>query len=125
MKEEIEKLFNNGFIKNNNYEIINADEKECIIEGNITDTSLNPFGIVHGGYIFGLADSTAGLLVNLFGKAVTTNSSVNYLNKASGSKLIAKAKFLKRGKRVATCECIIYDEENKVIAKTITEYLYI
>lgn len=125
MKEKIEDLFNIGFIKNNNYQIIDINENLCKIEGIITETSLNPFGIAHGGYIFGLVDTTAGLLANLFGNAVTTNSSINYLNKGKGKKLIAEAKILKKGKDIATCECSVYDEENKIIAKAILEYFYI
>lgn len=125
MKEKIEEVFNNGFIKNNNYRIVDFNEELCRVEGKITETSLNPFGIAHGGYVFGLMDTTAGLLVNLFGTAVTTNSSINYLNKAKGKKLIAEAKLLKKGKTIATCECNVYDEENKIIAKAILEYFYI
>lgn len=125
MKEKIEKMFNQGFIKNNNYKIIDVNEEMCKIEGIVTDTSLNPFGIAHGGYIFGLVDTTAGLLANLFGNAVTTNSSINYLNKGKGNMLIAEARILKKGKDITTCECSVYDEENKIIAKAILEYFYI
>lgn len=125
MKEKIKELFNKGFIKNNHYKIITIDDKICTIEGKITNTSLNPFNIVHGGYIFGLADTTAGLLANLFGSAVTTNSSINYINKATDSKLIANAKILKKGKSITTCECEILDSNGILIAKATLEYFYI
>ena len=82
MEEKLKEVFETGFIKNNNYRIINIDEQGCKIEGKITDTSLNPFGIAHGGFIFGLVDTTAGLLANLFGNAVTTNSSILSLERS-------------------------------------------
>ena len=125
MNEEIEKKFNTGFIKNNNYKIILINSEECKIEGNITDTSLNPFGIAHGGYIFGLVDTTAGLLANFFGNAVTTSSSINYLNKVRGNKIIAEAKLLKKGNKIATCECSVFNEDGKIVVKAILEYFYI
>ena len=125
MMEKLEVAFNTGFIKNNNYKVISVDENSCIVEAMITDTSLNPFGITHGGYVFGLADTTAGILANVYGNAVTTNSSINYLNKGKGQKLVAEAKFLKRGISLSTCECVIYDEEKKVVAKATLEYYYI
>lgn len=125
MEEKLKEVFETGFIKNNNYKIINVDENGCKIEGEITDTSLNPFGIAHGGFIFGLVDTTAGLLANLFGNAVTTNSSINYINKGKGSKLIAEAKLIKKGKAITTCECDVFDEEGILVAKAILEYFYI
>ena len=125
MKKQIKELFNQGFIKNNNYKIITINEEICTIEGNITDTSLNLFGIAHGGYIFGLADTTAGLLANVFGNAVTTNASINYLNKATGSKLVANARMIKKGKTIATCECEIIDSKGILVAKSILEYFYV
>lgn len=125
MKEKLEEVFSQGFIKNNNYKIISIDENMCKMEAKITDTSLNPFNIPHGGFIFGLVDTTAGLLANMFGKAVTTNSTINYLNMTKGSKLIAEAKLIKKGKAITTCECNVYDEENKLVAKAILEYFYV
>ena len=125
MKEKLEEVFNSGYIKNNNYRVISVDENSCVVEGLLTDTSLNPFGIAHGGYTFGLIDTTAGILANVFGNAVTTNASINYLSKGKGNKLTAKATFLKRGISLSTCECTVYDEEKRLVAKAVLEYYYI
>ena len=87
-----------GFIKNNNYNLVSIDENECKLEATITETSLNPFNIAHGGFIFGLADTAAGILANINGMALTTSSTINYLNTGKGNKLIAIATRLKTGK---------------------------
>ena len=50
-----------GFISANNYEVVKVEENYCELEGIITDTSTNHLGIAHGGYIFGLADTAAGI----------------------------------------------------------------
>ena len=42
-----------GFIKSNNYKLIKLEDDCCEIEGNISSSSLNPYNIAHGGYIFG------------------------------------------------------------------------
>ena len=66
-----------GFINSNNYKIIKIEENYCELEGYLTETSVNPFGIAHGGYIFGLADTAAGIAAMTDGrKAVTLNSSI-------------------------------------------------
>ena len=123
-KEKIEET--KGFIVNNNYKIIKVEENYCELEGIITETSLNPFKIVHGGYIFGLADTAAGIAAMTDERAaVTLDSNINYLKKATGNKLLAKATTLKKGKTIAVFEVTVYDEDNEIIAKANVTYFYI
>lgn len=115
-----------GYIKANNYKIIKVEENYCELEGKITETSLNPFGIAHGGFIFGLADTAAGIAAMTNGKkAVTINSTIDYLNPGKGESLKAVAKCLKSGKNISNFEVFIYDEENKLIAKSNINYYYL
>ena len=124
-KELLEKDMNTGFISNNNYKIIEVKDNYCVLEGTITETSLNNFGIAHGGYIFGLADTAAGIAAMSKGrKAVTLSSNINYLKKAKGNKLVAKATLLKEGKNISNYEVSIYDEKDNLIAKATIEYFY-
>ena len=116
----------NGFIKNNNYNILKVEENYCELEGILTETSLNPFGIAHGGYIFGLADTAAGIAAMTNGKkAVTINSTIDYLNPGKGEYLKAIAKCLKSGKNIANFEVFIYDEKETLIAKSNINYYYL
>lgn len=123
---KMNKAMNNGFIYNNNYKIIEVKDNYCVLEGTITKTSLNNFGIAHGGYIFGLADTAAGIAAMSKGrKTVTLSSNINYLKKAKGNKLIAKTLCLKEGKNISNYEVSIYDEKDNLIAKATMEYFYI
>lgn len=122
----IEENINNGFIKANNYKIIKVENNYCELEGKLTETSLNPFGIAHGGYIFGLADTAAGIAAMTDGrKAVTINSTIDYFNMAKSNKLKAITKCLKAGKNISNFEVFIYDEENNLIAKSNVNYYYL
>lgn len=122
----IEENINNGFIKANNYKIIKVEENYCELKGIITETSLNPFGIAHGGYIFGLSDTAAGIAAMSKGqKAVTINSTIDYFNMAKGKTLKAIAKCLKSGKNIANFEVFIYDEKETLIAKSNINYYYL
>ena len=115
-----------GFIKANNYKVIKVEENYCELEGKITETSLNPFGIAHGGYIFGLADTAAGIAAMTNGKkAVTINSTIDYFNAGKGEYLKAVAKCLKSGKNISNFEVFIYDEKNTLIAKSNVNYFYL
>ncbi len=118
-------ILNSGFIKNNNYKLISLDKENgiCIMEGLITDTSYNPFLIVHGGYIFGLADTTAGILANcLIDDCVTMNSTIDYLHPIKGNKVISEAKCLKKGKLISVFEVSIYDENRLLLAHSNITY---
>lgn len=128
LKKEIIDFFDSsfGFIQNNCYHVIEIDNGYCKMVGDISDDSLNPYGIVHGGYIFGLADTAAGVAVSSNGrKAVTISSSITYLKKVSGKKLIAIAKCLKMGKNIASCEVELFDELDNLVSKVTLEYYYI
>ena len=116
----------NGFIKANNYKIIKVEENYCELEGVLTETSINHLGIAHGGYIFGLADTAAGIAAMTNGrKAVTINSTIDYLNMGKGKNLLAVAKCLKVGKNISNFEVFIYDDENTLIAKSNINYYYL
>ena len=109
-----EKLNNiEGFIKSNNYNILKVDNNYCEMEGIITETSMNHLGIVHGGYIFGLADTTAGIAAMSEGRnVVTIDSNINYLKPAKGNKITAIAKPIKIGKTITVYEVYVNNEEN-------------
>ena len=124
--KEAEKFLDKGFMKNNNYKVINVSSEYCELEGTITETSLNPFGIVHGGYIFGLIDSAAGILINKQDtKFVTISTNIEYIGNTSTGKITALAKILKKGKNVSYAEVEVYDEKKKLIAKALTNFFNI
>ena len=87
-----------GFIGNNNYKVIKVEDNYCEVEGIITQSSLNNLKIAHGGYIFGLADTAAGIAaMTNGGNVVTIDSNINYIRPAKGNKIIAIATSIKNG----------------------------
>lgn len=114
-----------GFIANNNYRLvsIDIDESICTMEGTITETSSNPFGIVHGGYIFGLADTAAGILANsLLEDCVTMNSTIDFLRPIRCEKVICEAKCIKKGRLISVFDVYIYDENRKALVHSNITY---
>ena len=126
-EEALKKLAEeDGFFKHNNYEIVEATEENCILKANITNNSLNPYGIVHGGLIFGLGDTVMGMVASSDGRpAVTQNSTINYLKPATTEYIIAKGEMIKRGKTTAYIQTKIYDANEKLIAVMDANYFYI
>lgn len=115
-----------GFMKANNYKVVKVLENYCELEGKVSESSLNPYGIVHGGYLFGLADTAAGIAARTTGgKAVTINSSVNYLHSCSKGHVKAICKCIKSGHSISLYEVSIYDEEKTLLMTCNISYFYL
>lgn len=126
MKEEIYKQIKDyvettpSFIKHNNMHVEEIDDKHCKMYIDLTEDSLNPNKTAHGGLIFGLADSTMGLLARTTGRnVVTINSQIDYLKPCKGSRITCVAEALKVGKNTAVYRSNIYTE-NDILAATVT-----
>ena len=98
MKEEqiIKKIEQDeGFIKHNNYHIVEAKEDNIIIKADLNSNSLNPYGFAHGGLIFGLGDTVMGMIARSTGRtAVTLDANINYLRPGTGKYIISKGEMI-------------------------------
>ena len=126
-EEQIKNMENSGFIKNNNITVIEVEEgKSATIKALITETSINPYNIAHGGFIFGLGDTAMGVVAaSINKKALTLNSTINYLHPSTGSYLIAKAELIKGGTKTAFIRTNIYNDKEQLVATMEGNYFYI
>lgn len=114
-----------GFIGKNGFKISKLTDEECILEYEIKESGLNPMGMVHGGILFGLADTSAGALSFYTGrKCVTTSATMNYLNPAKEGKVYARATALKIGNRIGYYDVVITDDNGKVIATSMVNMYF-
>ncbi len=85
----------------------------------------NVNGTVHGGALYSLADTTAGVAARTSGKkTVTLNGSLNFIHPASekGRRLRSVAQAQHMGSRTGVFDCKIYDEETLVASGSFTMY---
>ncbi len=123
-KNSLDKM--TGFISANNYNVIVVDKNYCELEGIVTESSMNHLGIVHGGYIFGLADTAAGIAAMSEGNnVVTVDANINYFKPAKSEKIFAKAKAIKVGKTISVYEVLISDKEDNLLAKSTVTFFVI
>ncbi len=109
-----------GFIKHNNFKVEEVTNEYCKMSVELTENSVNPNGIAHGGLLFGLADTTMGLLARTTGRnIVTINAQIDYLKPGKGSQITCIAEPLKAGKTTAVYRANIYNEE-KTLISTVT-----
>lgn len=116
-----------GFFKNNDYQIVEIKECESVtLKAILSDKSMNPYGVAHGGLIFGLGDTAMGIVARTTGRsAVTLNATINYLKPAQGEYIIAKSEIIKNGKTTCYLKCNIYNDKDNLVAVMDANYFYI
>lgn len=115
-----------GFIKQNGYKLLKEDEK-VKLKVELTKSTLNPYGIAHGGLIFGLGDTIMGIVARNTKKqnCVTINSNIDFLKPGKGKYLIAEAKPVKVGDTICVLKTKIYNDNGELIATMSGTYYYI
>ena len=115
-----------GFIKHNNYKLEEVTTKYCKMSVELTENSINPNQTAHGGLMFGLADTTMGVLARTTGRTVTTiNAQIDYLKPGKGNKITCIAEPLKVGKSTAVYRANIYNEEETLISTVTGTFFFL
>jgi uncharacterized protein (TIGR00369 family) len=91
------------------FSIEHADGRTCRIRLGVDETMLRPGGTVSGATLMALADCAMYVVllsaIGPVGLAVTTNLNINFLRKGpAGQDVLAEARLLKLGKRLAVGE---------------------
>ena len=104
LREEFPQVFAGDDIR-----IESADGRACVLRQRYSDQMLRPGGTVSGPTLMALADFAMYVVllsaIGPVGLAVTTNLNINFLRKGQpGQDVLAAAKLLKLGKRLAVGE---------------------
>lgn len=106
------------FLQHNNLTITHVEDGCAEIELEVDPKVLNPYGIVHGGILFSMADTVAGAACLASGSdCVTLNSSINFIKPGKGKKIYGKAKEISSGKTINVYEVNITNEKGSLIAQ--------
>jgi len=97
-----------------------VDMGYSLLEIDVREKHLQPFGAVHGGVFASIIDAASfwGVYSEVDEDVgmTTVDLKVNYLAPARGGKLIAKGRRIKLGKRLALGEAQVINEENAILA---------
>jgi uncharacterized protein (TIGR00369 family) len=97
----------------------NEENEEVKITAPISEIMYNPVGYIHGGIITYMADTAMGHLCSAFQDrpSVSLELKTQFFRSAKTGKLEAKAYFIKKGKQVQFAECVIHNEEGRLLSK--------
>ena len=96
----------NGFMLHNFIELESVERDRAVFKLTIRPESKNPYGMVHGGALYTLADDAAGAAAHTDGRHyVTQNGSLHFLKNQPGGTIRAEGRVRRRGK--ATCLAVV------------------
>lgn len=108
----------NEFMKYNGIKIKCIKEDYAEVELEIKNNSLNPYGLVHGGAYYTMADCASGIASRTNnGRYVTLNSNFSFIKSVKDGKLKAVAKIVNRGRTICIVRAEVLNDKNDLVAE--------
>lgn len=112
-----ERLSRNAFAVYNRMELEMVEPDRAVFRMEIRPESRNPFGMVHGGALYTLADNAAGVAAHTDGRAyVTQTSSLHFLRNQSAGTVRAEGRVRHRGSSICLTEVDLTGEGGVLLA---------
>lgn len=113
------------------FDVSLISDSEAQGQASITEGIRNPFGTVHAGAMIWFADVVATTLAlqgaspeeGMAGFPLAINLSANMLSNSSKGKLIATARFVKRGRKVSTIRTTVESDEGRLLLDMTTTHI--
>ena len=101
----------------NGIRIVQKGEGRCVVELTVTETSVNPYGTVHGGLLFSACDTAACVACFDGGPVpVTQTGTLSFVRPAMRGTITAEAVCHYSGKRSCVSHVDVYNEERELLA---------
>lgn len=111
------RMADNAFMHYTHIEIQEVEQDRAAVALTLRPEHRNPFGIVHGGVLYTMADNAAGCAVHTDGRGyVTQNGQLHFLRPAREGTLRAEAAVRRRGRATALIQVDITDEGGRLLA---------
>ena len=111
------RLGKNAFTVHNFYELEDVEQDRAVYRLDIRPEILNPYGMVHGGALYTMADDAAGSAAHTDGRHyVTQNGSLHFLKNQGSGTIRAEGRVRRRGKATCLVEVDITNESGELLA---------
>ena len=107
----------NGFMRHNFIEMESVERDRAVFKLTIRPESKNPYGMIHGGAIYTLADNATGTAAHTDGRSyVTQSSAMHFLRNQTDGIVRADARVRHRGRTTCLVDVDILGEGEKLLA---------
>src|SRR6266850_2394680 len=108
------------------FDVESVHEGRAIFRLDVRPRHKQIHGVVHGGILAALADTTAAIaaytVVPKGTEIVTVELSINYLEPVPGGRIRADARVLRAGRNFVVTECDIFNEGGSLAAKALLTF---
>ena len=113
----LKKPIYSGFAKYNQIELVEMAPDRAVFRVEIREENKNPFGMLHGGAIYTLADQATGTAAHTDGRTyVTQTSAMHFLRNQAEGIVTATARIRHRGNTTSLVMVDITSDKGKLIA---------
>lgn len=112
-----ERLARNAFMHHNHMELESVRQDRAVFRMDIRPESMNPFGMVHGGALYTLADDAAGGAAHSDGRHyVTQHGDLHFLDNRAHGTIRAVGRVRHRGRTTVLVDVEITDGAGALLA---------
>lgn len=105
-----------AFIEENNISFIRRDGDDYVLRMDGDEKHFNAYGTYHGGVLFTLADTAAGLLlIDDNNNSVTLQASVNFLRNTKGGPIFTHTRYLHKGLKTNVIQVEVVTEKEEIL----------
>lgn len=116
-KRQAELMRQNTFMLHNFMELESVEQDRAVFRLEIRPESRNPYGMVHGGALYALADNAAGSAAHSDGRYyVTQSGTLHFLDNRAHGVIRAAGRVRHRGRSTVLAEVDITDESGALLA---------
>ena len=107
----------NAFTRHNFFELETVEQDRAVYRLDIRPESKNPYGMVHGGALYTMADDAAGAAVHTDGRHyVTQHGDLHFLKNQPSGTIRAEGRVRRRGKATCLAMVDITNEAGELLA---------
>ena len=115
-----------GYMRLNGIEVTKLAPGFCEARAPMGPDKTNPHGMAHGGFMFTLCDTVAGIAASTRGRKVVGRSAdVHYIHPGDGKYLTARATVIHEGLHMALANVELYNDREQLIVTAQVEMFFI
>ena len=105
-----------GYMRLLGIEVTDLAEGFCRCRAPLGPEKNNPHGIAHGGFLFSVGDTAAGIAGTTLGRTVVGRSAdIHFLRPGTGAFVTAEGRVAEAGRTTGLCQVELYDEQGTLI----------
>jgi uncharacterized protein (TIGR00369 family) len=122
-----ERFKRNNFIRLLGIELDSVERGRARLSLEVKDELLQLQGVLHGGAMAALIDTAVAIAISSASEPearfTTVEMKINYLEPVRRGRVIADARLIRNGRRIAVAECDAYDSNGQLVAKGLLTYI--